>query len=428
MINTRRDMTALVDQGVVSAGSFGITMVFIRGAGLEEFGVLSLVWLVLLFASALQHALVVAPAYTLLPKIEGPEGSRFRGWLLCVHLAFVALLIGVLWACWLAPGFSLLPASPGFIAPGLFLASRLTFTFVRFQLFVGESGPRRALPVDALHAFVAIAWLLSLASSGALNSRTGLLGLAGASACGTLVAIPSFLGLGCSVGGVDRGLLLRHWQFSRWLIGKAVAQWFTANSFLAALGTIHGPIALGGVRAAQTVVGLAGIIPQSFENVVPVAAARAFGAGRGTQLREFMRVSVWRWFGWLAALLLPVIVFPDFLLSLLTGERAVELRQPVYFFAFGSLLAFAVMYCHVCLRAAERVGTLFWAQLASGLAGALLAIPITARFGMTGCLIGIVAQQVLVLTILLLPTRQVLRAGHSATNGDPKQRPKPWEG
>ena len=103
MINTRRDMTALIDQGVASAGAFGITMVFIRGAGLEEFGLLSLVWLVLLFASALQHALVVAPAYALLPKIEGSEGSRFRGWLLCVHLAFVALLIGILWACWLAP-------------------------------------------------------------------------------------------------------------------------------------------------------------------------------------------------------------------------------------------------------------------------------------------------------------------------------------
>ena len=284
-------MTALVDQGVTSAGAFGITMVFIRGAGLEEFGVLSLVWLVLLFASALQHALVVAPAYALLPKIEGLEGSRFRGWLLLVHLAFVALLIGILWACWLAPGFSLLPASPGFLAPGLFLASRLTFTFIRLQLFVGESGPRRALPVDVLHAFVAIAWLLLLASSGLLDSRTGLLGLAGASACGTVVAMPGFLKLGCSFGPVDRPLLLRHWQFSRWLIGKAAAQWFTANSFLVALGTIHGPIALGGVRAAQTLVGLAGIVIQSYENIVPTLAARAFGAGGVAELFQFMRAS-----------------------------------------------------------------------------------------------------------------------------------------
>ncbi|MFT4709550.1 MAG: hypothetical protein ACI8Q9_000673, partial [Planctomycetota bacterium] len=117
----RRDLTGLADQAVVSGGTLLTTMLFIRGAGMEEFGILSLVWLAMLFGTAVQHSAVIAPAYALFPKLTASEAPGFRGYLVLIQLVFGALLLGVLTASWYAPGFSLLPKSPGLIPALVFL-------------------------------------------------------------------------------------------------------------------------------------------------------------------------------------------------------------------------------------------------------------------------------------------------------------------
>jgi len=56
-----------LDQAVVSGGTLLTTMLFIRGAGMEEFGILSLVWLAMLFGTAVRGALAFSP-----PTFIGP--------------------------------------------------------------------------------------------------------------------------------------------------------------------------------------------------------------------------------------------------------------------------------------------------------------------------------------------------------------------
>jgi O-antigen/teichoic acid export membrane protein len=417
--SSRRDLTGLVDQAIVSGGTLLTTVIFIRGAGMEEFGILSLVWLVLLFGQAVQHAAVIAPAYALLPKLEETEAHRFRGWLALVQLVFLALLLLALGASWVAPGFSLLPHSAGLFAALAFLAARLSFTFLRLQLFTAHAGPRRALFVDVVHVVATLGALGVLAWQERLDAHTGLFALAAASLFAALVALPRFLGLGCHLGLPGAALLRRHFELSKWLVGKALAQWFTANSFLAALGTLHGPAALGAVRAAQTLIGVAGIVIQGFENLIPAQAAAAFESGGTTRLREFLRATLSRWYAYLCLCLLPIVAFPSFFLQLLTGRTEQGLVEPLFFFAVGSLIALAILFLQVSLRAVERVGVMFWAQLASGLVGALAAVPVTLEFGLTGCLVGILTQQLIVFSLLLRPT---LRSTESGTNPSLSQK------
>ena len=99
---SKRDLRGLVDQGVVSGTTLFTSTIFLRSAGLEEFGVLSLVMLVLLFAMSIQHAALVAPAYSILPKLEQQEAALFRGWLTLVQGALTLLLLVVLALGWLA--------------------------------------------------------------------------------------------------------------------------------------------------------------------------------------------------------------------------------------------------------------------------------------------------------------------------------------
>ncbi|MFT5831255.1 MAG: O-antigen/teichoic acid export membrane protein [Bacteroidia bacterium] len=413
----RRDLTGLADQAVVSGGTLLTTMLFIRGAGMEEFGILSLVWLAMLFGTAVQHSAVIAPAYALFPKLTASEAPGFRGYLVLIQLVFGALLLGVLTASWYAPGFSLLPKSPGLLPALVFLGARQAFTFLRLQLFVAESGPRRALMVDVVHVVASVAGLVVLDLGDKLDARSGLLVLGAASAGAALMAVPAFVQLGCSFALPARALRVRHMHFSKWLVGKALAQWFTANSFLVALGTIQGPVALGAVRAAQTLVGVAGVVIQGFENLVPARAAAVFGQQGSAGLGTFLRTSMPRWFSYLSICLLPIVVFPGFFLKLLTGAEQAGLEEPLFFFAFGALLALAILYLQVCLRAVERVGVLFWAQLASGMVGAVAAVPMVMAFGLRGCMVGIIVQQLVVLCLLLRPARACLRAEAPVESG-----------
>lgn len=405
----RRDLTGLTDQAVVSGGTLLTTMLFIRGAGMEEFGVLSLVWIAMLFGTAVQHSAVIAPAYALFPKLTSDDAPAFRGWLVLLQLVIGALLLGVLTASWYVPGFSLLPKSPGLAPALLFLGARQAFSFLRLQLFVAESGPRRALVVDAVHMVASVAGLVILGLADRLDARTGLFVLGTASGGAALFAVPAFLQLGCSFALPARSLRIRHMHFSKWLVGKSLAQWFTANSFLVALGTIQGPVALGAVRAAQTLIGVAGVVIQGFENLVPARAAAVYGQHGSAGLGAFLRTSMPRWFGYLSLCLLPIVAFPGLFLKVLTGGEQAGLEEPLFFFAFGALLALAILYMQVCLRAVEKVGVLFWAQLASGIVGAVAAVPVTMNFGLRGCMIGIIVQQLVVLSLLLRPARACLR-------------------
>jgi len=406
----RRDLTGLVDQGIVSGGTLLTTMIFIRGAGMEQFGILSLVWLVLLFGQAVQHAAVVAPAYALLPKLDEDEAHGFRGWLVFVQVAFLGLLLLALVASWYAPGFSLLPHAAGLLPALLFLAARLGFTFLRLQLFTNQDGPRRALLVDIVHVSLTLLALGLLWQQQRLSARTGLYALAAASFIASLFGAPRFLQLGCRLSIPSPALLMRHFQLSKWLVGKALAQWFTANSFLAALGALQGPAALGAVRAAQTLIGVAGVVIQGFENLIPAQAASVFESGGSAKLRAYLRTTLWRWYGYLGLCLLPIVAFPDVFLKLLTGRQQDGLLEPLYFFAVGSLIALGILFLQVSLRAVERVGVLFWAQLASGLVGAVAAIPITMEYGLRGCLAGILIQQLVVFSLLLRPSLRHTRA------------------
>ena len=408
-LNPKRDLRGLADQSIVSATTLFTTTIFIRAAGLEEFGVLSLVWLVLLFATAIQHAALVAPAYALLPKLERQEASEFRGWLVLVQSGLILLMLLILAGSWWAPGFSLLPHAPGLLPALFFLAARQGFSFLRLQLFAEASGPRRALPVDSLHGLLAVGSLAYLAWNNALDTRSGMLALGLAASLASLFAARRFLQMGCSLRLPSRGLRRRHREVSKWLVGKSIAQWFTANSFLTALGTIQGPAALGAVRAAQTLIGVAGVVIQAFENMIPSRAALAYAAGDRMKLRAFMLGSARRWYAYLLVGLLPLVCFPDFFLQLLTGRREQGLREPVQLLAFGAVLALGILGLQVLLRTLERVGIVFWAQLTAGLLGALAAVPICTHFGIRGSLLGLLTQQLIVLLILLVAVRRQLR-------------------
>ncbi len=405
-----RSAAILVDQGIASGTTLLITAILFRTVGVEVYGAFSLVWIVLMFSVSVQYSGLVIPAYSLIPKLSSLDASWFRFWLLMLQFGLSLLLPLVLVLADGVLGISLLPEGAGLLAASCFLISRLFFTFFRLVLFLREDGPFRAMMVDSIHSVLAVGGLLLAAFHGGLDLDGVLLVLAGASAVAALVAAPLWFRLGCRpVSGAGKGLPLRHWRLSSWLIGKSVAQWFTGNSFLVALGVLEGTAALGMVRAAQTIVGAAGVVLQGFENFFPVKAARTWAAAGPDGLRRALLRDGRIWGAILVLALIPLVVFPDSFASLLLGKTFPGVQMILLVLSVGAVLALSIQSISACLRAVERTRPLFFAQAAAGLAGAVLAAPVVSRFGIPGCLAGLIGQQVVLLGCLVLPLRTALR-------------------
>ncbi len=59
---------AILDQGMVSAVNFLTGILLARHLGVEEFGRFTLVWMLVLFMSSFQLALIVSPMLSIGPK------------------------------------------------------------------------------------------------------------------------------------------------------------------------------------------------------------------------------------------------------------------------------------------------------------------------------------------------------------------------
>ena len=70
---------ALADQSLVSGANFFPTIVLARYLGIEEFGRFTLVWMAVLFANSLQHAMVNMPMMSIGPKQAAADAPRYYG-------------------------------------------------------------------------------------------------------------------------------------------------------------------------------------------------------------------------------------------------------------------------------------------------------------------------------------------------------------
>ena len=70
---------ALMDQGMVSGANFLTTILIARHLGIEEFGRFTLAWLVVLFTTSLQMAVVVSPMMSIGPKQDGEHAPAYFG-------------------------------------------------------------------------------------------------------------------------------------------------------------------------------------------------------------------------------------------------------------------------------------------------------------------------------------------------------------
>lgn len=388
---------ALADQMMVSGVNFLTGILLARYLGIEEFGRFTLVWMAVLFAHSIYHGTIIIPMMSIGPKQHKDEAPAYYGAIVVQQIVFscaVFLLLfggvrlsGVVFPEWGVEGLAL---------PLAFAA--LAFQFQDFfrRYFFTRGRVTAAFANDAIRYLGQIAvliWLFTSFGEG-MDSASVL----------WVIAIMATVATVCGAFFVERiefsTLALRtttrrHWNFSKWLTASALIQWTTENLFIVAAGTLLGTAAVGGLKAAQNIMGITHILFKGLENIVPINAARKFHVEGKKALRDYLKRVALYGSGATTAVAVIAAAAPELWLRLVFGPE---------YQGYGYLLQwFAVIYVLISLglplgsglEAIEHTRSIFWSFLLATLFSVLVAFPMTEYLGLVGVMAGIMMANII---------------------------------
>jgi O-antigen/teichoic acid export membrane protein len=390
----------LLDQALVSASNFLLGVLLTRFLGLDAYGTFVLGWMVVLFFSSVQQALIVSPLVTLVPKQPAAERAHSASVYFTLQMGFAA-------------GTAALTGVGGFAFSRLHAAGRydgliLPLSSVVFA-FLWQDYMRRLLFAQRNTGPVLTADLIAYAGQIAavlLAHRAGLLSVSGVLWCiaGLFIVSAAFQARWMvratwswrSVAATWRA----GWRFSRWLTASAVIQWLAGNLFIVAAGALLGGAAAGAVRASQNVVGVTHVLFLAMENFLPARAATVMAEqGRAAMLRYMQRATAYVGMATACGLLL-VAVAPRFWLQALYGSELAGYDYVLTWFAFLYMLVFGTTMLRLILRTLEQTRPFFVVSVLSAALSLTMAFPIVERWGLPGVMAGLTVTQLIAITYL----------------------------
>ncbi|QRE75757.1 lipopolysaccharide biosynthesis protein [Methylobacterium aquaticum] len=375
-------LLSLLDQGAVSGFGFLAGIAAARLVDMEGFGRFALVLIVAGFAQGLHNALVTAPLMTLAGSVRDP--ARYAASVGAGAVALAAVLslgvAGVLALYFSARGEEV-PVGLVAAAGALTLSQNLQLT-ARRLLFAYDGGSR-ALAMDVARAAAAPLTVAVLWAAGIPLDAAGLVAVLAVTAF--LTTLPVLLRQAPRTGRRRLALTARrHWQMARWLLPVVLVTFGQEQLIWILAGGALGDEALGGLRAAQYLVGLVLLMLAATENVVPTGAGRAYETGGEPALRAYL-LGVTRRLGVPVGFLLAVVAFPaDLWLRLVFGAPYAAYASCLRWLALGVVFIFLRDMVAQIFRARRRTDVIFRAFAASLAVSLVLIQPLLARYGAVG--------------------------------------------
>ena len=393
---------ALADQTMISGVNFLSGILIARYLGVTEFGRFTLVWMAVLFANSLHHAMIIAPMMSIGPKQSEAEEPFYYGAVFTLQSLFAGLTFAALWlGAW--AGGTLFPEwqMGGLAWPLAFVALAFQMQDFLRRYFFTRGRPRAAFANDAISYIGQITLLIGLFQVTTMDSSRVLWAIA---ATYTVAAVCSAF----FVGSIDfhtatfRQSTLRHWRFSRWLAASAVMQWLSTNFFVIAAGAILGATAVGGLRAAQNLLGVTHILYMGLNNVViPHASRLLHNRGKRESMIYLRHIGI---LGIASVGFIAVIFFayPSFWLTLVYGADFANYGRLLQWYAVIYPILFLTNPLSAALQVLERTKGIFVSRLACAAFSVVAATPFIRLWGAEGAVSGLFCAAIILVTVLAL--------------------------
>lgn len=400
--SSRRSVWALADQGIVSLGNCATNILLARSLAVAEFGIFALLLEAMLFLNSLQAALVIYPLSVRGAILDRDGLRRLAGSCLTITLALAMPLgLAVIFA-----GNAVNSLATGLLCAIALCAGQCQETLRRAMMAHG--GQRRALPGDAISYLGQAALMLILSAAGALTVN-------GAFAIMAITSIAAVIAQSIQIGPHfafrPRELMQTgrdFWQLGRWVLMGNLTAIVTTLGCSWTLVYFHGADAVGQFQALANLMKLSNPLTICMAGLIVPAAACAFRTD-GLDAAK----SVARKYGLLTA----AVLAPYFLLLMILPTTSIHLlygSSSSYAHLGNQLRAFVIWYAALLvaqiagclLNAIEQSRRSFIAQAAQTAAIVLIALPLTAIYGLKGLMLGgVIANATMALAYLSMVRR-----------------------
>lgn len=406
---------AALDQAILSAASFIVSVILIRTVPKAEYGYYSVALPVSLFLISLQNALVNTPLTVQLvskPTYEKPSyvASLGYGQLLAV-LPSVAVGLG---AITLLNGLSILDRVQSSIAAAVCMAcvGVLLREFLRSYLFA-ERLPLSVLKLDSLYVFIFLG-LIALLHAAYRLGVAGIFLLMGASSL--FIAVVFSRGQGwwhCKKS--IRKSFAENWQYGKWALLGVIVTHVQNYSYLYLMGTLIGSISVADVSAARLLLMPLALVQTGWNKIALPHGSMLYEKNRMDQFfKEQLLASIVFVVG-IAVYVTFLLTMPNMLMRLLLTEKYSS--SPSYSIYWGIVFGveFFALAASNGLQVARKFKSLSNVNILTMLITVSCAYFLIRSHGITGGLVSlIIGQASLALVLWYLFAKAVLSSRGSA--------------
>jgi O-antigen/teichoic acid export membrane protein len=381
----------LLDQVIVSGVNFLTGIMIARYIGIEQFGIFSLIWMLVLFAGSLQLAIITTPMMNLMPKQSIDSYPLYFNAVIVHQLVFSALsatllIISLNIMGLIMPEFKEIESS--LLGPfGAVIITTQFQDFMRRYFFVNGQ-PFEALLNDSISYIGQVALLIFLD----IYTQSTIESIFWVISCTSLLAIiHGFCNIKIQYQFdllMLQDITIRHWRFAKWLILSTILQWGSGNFLMAASSVILGTYTLGVLKAIQNILGVANIVLQGLNNFVPIVVSKLLSTGGFLRSERYiLKITGYSILG-ILLLCSPILIFPIQTVRILYDFQLVGQEYIIYWFVAINIAMLIVMVQGLMLNAIEEPKPQFTSYLVSTIISLSIAYPLIKQFDVMGTLGG----------------------------------------
>ena len=381
----------LVDQIMVSGCNFLLGIILVRAIGLEEYGLFALIWMCVLFALGINQAFITKPLLSIAPKLKNKEQNDYLAGLHAIQYLLNGVFFGIAFLLYAGAKLFFANEFTSYIPLiSIIIFCQTVHDFYR-KTYLIKDRIFKVLLLDVVLYLGQIIGVFTLLFFGKLTLTTALFVILAANLLSVLFGKYS---LTFSLLNYKK-ILIRHFHFSKWLLGTSVLQWLSGNYFIIVGASILGTSAVGAIRMVQNVMGLCHILFLAMESIIPIEAARQYQAeGESSLIQYLIKITKKSGLGF-SLMLLVIGLFAGPILTLIYGATA---ANHAYIVVAYTLLYFLVFIGHpfrFYLRTIEQTSPIFYAYCFGALFSLSCAYPLLDHLGMYGLLFGLIFTQLI---------------------------------
>lgn len=398
MINRRLKISEnhllLLDQGVISGVNFLNAILLAKFLGVGGFGVLAMCLISVQFLSSVQQSLIIKPLLSLFPEKQ-KQDVHFKDKMNGLQLWFTLLSAGLFYATIAMMSIFFSEFSGNHLLPWL-TAYAMVFTFYEYlrRLFILVGRKLSLLILDGTIYVAILVSTMMLQYADVLSVVTWLI-------INTIILL---LGVLVSLKLLDQRWKMREgltellsmvWEYAKYLFFTSLLQWFSGNLFILFAGMILGPVALGVVRIAQSVMGVFNVFFLALENIVPLKAAQ-IKTGNARSLIPYFKKTTFKFGVPVLAMVFIIILLDKQIIGFVFGKHLISYSYVIVCFSLIYLLVYLNTMQQFLIRTLHSNHIIFKGYLAASFFGIICARFMVAEFQLNGVILGILFSQLLV--------------------------------